>query len=63
MAVDRAQPAPGVQFRPDQAVLHRDRRATFIRESKGEAIIKYRGDSHAVSVPLESLSLPPSKPR
>jgi hypothetical protein len=63
MAVKRAQPTPGVQFRPDQSVLHGDRRATLIRISGGAAIIRYRGDSHAVSVPLESLTLPPPKPR
>jgi hypothetical protein len=63
MAIERAQPAQGVQFNPDQSVLHRDRRATLIRVSDGTAIIRYRGDSHAVSVPLESLSLPPPKRR
>ena len=63
VAVARAHPAPAVQFRPDQSVLHGDRRATVIRVSGDSAIIRYRGDSHAHSVPLESLSLPPPKPR
>ena len=45
-------------FRPDQAVLHGDRRATFIRINAGGAIIRHWGDSRAVSVPLDSLSLP-----
>ena len=45
-------------FRPDQAVLHGDRRATFIPMNAGGAIIRHWGDSRAVSVPLDSLSLP-----
>ena len=61
--MERARPAPAVQFHPDQLVLHGDRRATFLRVSKGAAIIRYRGDSHAHSVPLESLSLPAVKRR
>jgi hypothetical protein len=48
-------------FQPDQPVLHSGRRATFIRMSNGAAIIRYWGDSHAVSVPPEALSLPPIK--
>ena len=59
-------PAPltgGAQFRPDQPVLHGDRLATFIRASGDVAIVRYRGDSHAHSVPLQSLSPPPSKRR
>jgi hypothetical protein len=44
---------------PDQAVLHGGRRATFLHLSRGAAIIRYWGDSHAVSVPPEALSLPP----
>jgi hypothetical protein len=63
MAIQRAQPPRGVQFNPDQPVLHRNRRATLIRVSNGMAIIRYRGDSHAVSVPLDSLSLPTPKRR
>jgi hypothetical protein len=40
----------------DQPVLHGERRATFLHMSRGAAIIRYWGDSHAVSVPLEALS-------
>jgi hypothetical protein len=61
--MERAHPAPAVQFRPDQPVLHGDRRATFIRVSGDIAIIRYRGDSHAHSVPLQSLSAPSAKRR
>jgi hypothetical protein len=43
---------------PDQPVLHGGRRATFLRMNRGAAIIRYWGDSHAVSVPPEALSLP-----
>jgi hypothetical protein len=50
-----------VQFRPDQPVVHGGRRATVIRVSGDAAVIRYRGDSHAHSVSLGSLSLPPSK--
>ena len=42
---------------PDQPVQHRGRRATFLHMSRGAAIIRYWGDSHAVSVPPEDLSL------
>ena len=42
----------------DQPVLHGGRRATFLHMSRGEAIIRYWGDSHAVAVPPETLSLP-----
>jgi hypothetical protein len=42
----------------DQHVLHGGRRATFLHMSRGEAIIRYWGDSHAVAVPPEALSLP-----
>lgn len=45
---------------PEQHVLHGGRRATFLHLSRGAAIIRYWGDSHAVSVPLEALSLPPT---
>jgi hypothetical protein len=50
-------------IQPNQPVLHGDRRATFIRMSNGSAIIRHWGDSHAVAVPPETLSLPPPKPR
>jgi hypothetical protein len=43
---------------PEQPVLHAGRRATFLQMSRGSAIIRYWGDSHAVSVPPETLSLP-----
>jgi hypothetical protein len=46
---------------PDQPVLHAGRRATFLHMSRGAAIIRYWGDSHAVSVPPEALSLPPAR--
>lgn len=45
-------------FQPDQAVMHGDRQATFIRMDEGAAIIRHWGDSRAISVPLDSLSLP-----
>ena len=45
-------------FQPDQAVMHGDRPATFIRMDDGAAIIRHWGDSRAVSVPPGSLSLP-----
>jgi len=45
----------------DQPVLHGARRATFLHMSRGAAIIRYWGDSHAVAVPPESLSLQPMK--
>jgi hypothetical protein len=48
---------------PDQPVLHGGRRATFLRMKRGAAIIRYWGDSHAVSVPPEALSLPKSATR
>ena len=48
---------------PDQPVLHGGRRATFLHMSRGSAIIRYWGDSHAVSVPPEALSLPATKRR
>jgi hypothetical protein len=46
-------------FQPDQAVMHGDRRARFIRMSGGAAIIRHWGDSQPVAVPPEALSLPP----
>ena len=42
----------------DQHVVHGGRRATFLHLSRGEAIIRYWGESHAVAVPPETLSLP-----
>jgi hypothetical protein len=48
-------------FQPNQAVMHGDRRATFLRMHRGAAIILHWGDSHAVAVPPESLSPPPPK--
>jgi len=63
MPVDPAPPIGGAQLRPDQPVLRGDRCVTFIRVSGEAAIIRYRGDSHAHSVPLQSLSLPPAKRR
>ena len=48
---------------PDQHVLHGGRRATFLHMSRGAAIIRYWGDSHAVSVPPDALSLPPARSR
>ena len=50
-------------FRPDQTVMHGDRRATFIRMGSGGAVIRHWGDSRAVSVPLDSLSIPLAKRR
>ena len=50
-----------VVLSPDQPVLHRGRRATFLHLSRGEAIIRYWGGSHAVSVLPEALSLPQAK--
>jgi hypothetical protein len=46
-----------VALSPDQPVLHGGRRATFLHVTRGAAIIRYWGDSHAVSVPAETLSL------
>lgn len=45
----------------DRPVLHAGRRATFLHMSGGVAIIRYWGDSHAVAVPPESLSLRPRR--
>jgi len=45
-------------FSPEQHVLHGGRRATFLHMSRGAAIIRYWGESHAVSVSPQSLSLP-----
>jgi hypothetical protein len=46
---------------PDQPVLHGGRRATFLHMGRHGAIIRYWGDSHAVSVSPETLSLPPKR--
>ena len=50
-------------FQPDQAVMHGERRATFIRMNDGAAIIRHWGDSRAVAVSPDSLSLPAAKKR
>ena len=47
----------------DQHVMHGGRRATFLHMTRGEAIIRYWGDSHAVAVPPETLMLPPRRSR
>jgi hypothetical protein len=47
----------------DQHVLHGGRRATLLHMTRGEAIIRYWGDSHAVAVPLETLSALPTRSR
>jgi hypothetical protein len=47
----------------DQHVLHGGRRATFLHMRRGEAIIRYWGDSHAVAVSPETLMLPPRRSR
>jgi hypothetical protein len=48
-------------FQPNQAVMHGDRRARFIRVENGAAIIQHWDNSQALAVPLNSLSLPPEK--
>jgi hypothetical protein len=48
---------------PDQPVLHNGRRATFLHMTRGAAIIRYWGDSHAVSVAPETLALSPARAR
>jgi hypothetical protein len=48
-------------FQPDQAVMHGDRRARFIRMSDGAALIRHSGSGHPVAVALETLSLPPEE--
>jgi hypothetical protein len=47
----------------EQHVLHAGRRATFLHMSRGEAVIRYWGDSHALAVLPETLSLPPRRAR
>jgi hypothetical protein len=54
----------GLTLHPEQDVIHGGRRATFIRMNHdGAAIIRHWGDSHAVAVPADTLSLPPAKRR
>lgn len=53
----------GFSLKPEQAVMHGDRRATFIRMSNGVAIIRHWGDSRAVAVSPDSLSPLPTKQR
>jgi hypothetical protein len=53
--------SPVVVLYPDQPVWHAGRRATFLHMRRGEAIIRYWGGSHAVSVSPEALSFPPPK--
>jgi hypothetical protein len=48
---------------PDQPVVHSGRRATFLHMSRGEAIIRYWGESHAVAVPPASLAPLPTRSR
>lgn len=58
---------PAGVFQSEQAVMHGERRARFIRMSDGAAIIRYWGDGHSVAVSPETLSLPvddePAPPR
>lgn len=55
--------SPIASLSPEQAVLHRGRRATFLHMSGGVAIIRHWGDSHAVAVPPETLALAGTDPR
>jgi hypothetical protein len=48
-------------FQPDQAVMHGERRARFIRVSGGDAIIRPWGATQPIAVPYEALSLPATK--
>ena len=48
-------------FQPDQAVMHGDRRARFVRMNDGAAIIRHCGDDQPVAVALETLSLAPEE--
>ena len=52
---------PAGAFQPEQAVMHGNRRARFIRVRDGAAIIRYWDDSRPVAVPLETISLPPEE--
>jgi hypothetical protein len=49
---------PAGLFQPVQSVVHRDRRARFIRAQDGSALVRHSGDSRPIAVPLEALSLP-----
>jgi len=55
--------SPMAMLAPEQPVLHAGRRATFLHMSGGVAIIRHWGDSHAVAVPPETLSLVPNRRR
>jgi hypothetical protein len=55
--------SPIAVLAPEQPVLHAGRRATFLHMSGGVAIIRHWGDSLAVAVPPETLSLVPSSRR
>jgi hypothetical protein len=55
--------SPIAALSPEQPVLHAGRRATFLHMSGGVAIIRHWGDSHAVAVPPETLSLVGDAPR
>src|SRR5437763_18554 len=48
-------------FQPDQAVLHGDRRARFIRMDDGAAMIRHWGESHPAAVPPAAPALPSAK--
>jgi hypothetical protein len=50
-------------FQPDQAVMHKERRATFVHMRDGAGVIRYWGDGRAVAVPPEHLSRPPANGR
>ncbi len=58
-----AETGPIAVLTSDQHVLHGGRRATFLHMSRGEAVIRYWGDSHAIAVPPETLVLPPTRAR
>ncbi len=58
-----AETRPSAVLSPDQHVLHGGRRATFLHMSRGEAVIRYWGESHAIAVPPETLVLPPRRAR
>jgi hypothetical protein len=52
--------SPIAVLAPEQPVLHAGRRAPFLHMSGGVAIIRHWGDSHAVAVPPETISLVPT---
>jgi hypothetical protein len=56
-----ADTGPLARLFADQQVLHGGRRATFLHMSRGDAIIRYWGESHAVAVSPDTLSLPPTR--